>query len=682
MDLGRQCEATLAVLPSLSPHDIRALVRAVTSSGVGCTPALRPLWTEMANSVTPGLHTLSDGALVALAADYASVGCRARGLFASIATAAAPRLEAGSYTAREVASLAHAFAHMAHPAPALLRGAGVSAAAQLDDYEPRHLGTLLWSLAAADVPCPELFASDAFAAHVADAALMGGRWSDIERCQLHQWSLWRAERSFDATDSHALPDEVSVACHEAFVRTPPNPSLLQSQVGTALEAAGLQVAHEVVTPQGYSIDLVVEHEGVQVAVEVDGPSHFLGDSEAPTGATLLKRRQLGFFGWAVLPVSYFDFVTTDQYADVFAPLNLREALDALVGPTQRAYRLLGLHPSRSTAVEAKAAYHSRLRRYHPDRNPDDALATARTAEVIDAYKTVQRVQSATGEWQRAQQAAARESDQGADEAFDWKAKLRAEARLHKRARLDDEEMKARAAAERAREAAEREAQKAKSREAQKEHTRREQEKLRAKQRREHEERRVSNERRKVLEEKRRAQQATLERLKAVFDAIPPSGHIDDLQQTSLHVLFYDVDPASSPWFRVEGMARIRIPKGLRHAYTDSEGRSILKMCVQFGDEALIPRRRLSPATWGTLLSALLCIGICFGLASVADRNSDAPQKGFGDVIQQVRQDAASGLLFTAGFVAADAFDGPRAGYVFKSGPKGLGYYRDFHRPEQ
>ena len=38
--------------------------------------------------------------------------------------------------------------------------------------------------------------------------------------------------------------------------------------------------------------VVVTAEGIKVAIEVDGPSHFVGSSGQPTGATMLKRRQL------------------------------------------------------------------------------------------------------------------------------------------------------------------------------------------------------------------------------------------------------------------------------------------------------------------------------------------------------------------------------------------------------
>jgi len=76
-------------------------------------------------------------------------------------------------------------------------------------------------------------------------------------------------------------------------------------VAASLRALGLAPREEVRTPQGYSLDAVVSYGGREVAVEVDGPSHFLG--RTPTGATALKRRQLRAAGWALLPVPYWEW---------------------------------------------------------------------------------------------------------------------------------------------------------------------------------------------------------------------------------------------------------------------------------------------------------------------------------------------------------------------------------------
>ena len=73
----------------------------------------------------------------------------------------------------------------------------------------------------------------------------------------------------------------------------------------SLQALGLKPREEVRTEQGYSLDAVVVYGGREVAIEVDGPSHFCG--RTPTGATALKRRQLRAAGWVLLPVPYWEW---------------------------------------------------------------------------------------------------------------------------------------------------------------------------------------------------------------------------------------------------------------------------------------------------------------------------------------------------------------------------------------
>eukprot|EP00985_Skeletonema_marinoi_P019753 scaffold11435_cov98-Skeletonema_marinoi.AAC.2 len=43
---------------------------------------------------------------------------------------------------------------------------------------------------------------------------------------------------------------------------------------------------------GYRIDALVEVNGKQVGIEVDGPHHFIGKSRSPLARTILKRRQV------------------------------------------------------------------------------------------------------------------------------------------------------------------------------------------------------------------------------------------------------------------------------------------------------------------------------------------------------------------------------------------------------
>ena len=77
-----------------------------------------------------------------------------------------------------------------------------------------------------------------------------------------------------------------------------------SRRGRVVAGSGpLAPREEVRTEQGYSLDAVVLYGGREVAIEVDGPSHFCG--RTPTVATALKRRQLRAAGSALLPVPYW-----------------------------------------------------------------------------------------------------------------------------------------------------------------------------------------------------------------------------------------------------------------------------------------------------------------------------------------------------------------------------------------
>jgi len=122
-------------------------------------------------------------------------------------------------------------------------------------------------------------------------------------CQLHQWRLWYAS---ERACSGALPRAALLArCDAAFRAAGAQPSRLQRDVAKALASLGAPVQEEKVLEEGYRLDLVVDWRGERLAVEVDGPSHFVG--RVPTGATLLKRRQLRHFGWRLVSVPYWEW---------------------------------------------------------------------------------------------------------------------------------------------------------------------------------------------------------------------------------------------------------------------------------------------------------------------------------------------------------------------------------------
>ena len=83
-------------------------------------------------------------------------------------------------------------------------------------------------------------------------------------------------------------------------------SKLQDDVASSLSSMGLQPQEEVLLKSGYRIDAVVEVDGKQIAVEVDGPSHFIG--RELTGSTILKHRQVATLdGMLVVSIPYWEW---------------------------------------------------------------------------------------------------------------------------------------------------------------------------------------------------------------------------------------------------------------------------------------------------------------------------------------------------------------------------------------
>jgi very-short-patch-repair endonuclease len=66
-----------------------------------------------------------------------------------------------------------------------------------------------------------------------------------------------------------------------------------------------------------SIDIVIEG-AVPVALEVDGPWHFLQDGR-PDGSTLLRNRTLAAHGWRVVVVDHrvWDDLTSQQQQEEY-----------------------------------------------------------------------------------------------------------------------------------------------------------------------------------------------------------------------------------------------------------------------------------------------------------------------------------------------------------------------------
>ena len=281
-------------VPKMKAQELANIVHGFAKMGRREPELLDAIATEAARR---GLREFAPQAFSNTAWAYATAGHTAPALLDAIALGAAARLR--DFNEQELSNTAWAYATAGHAAPALLDAVAKEAAQRgLREFKPQALSNTAWAFAVADRPAPALFGGDAF---VQRCAAERGFVPEALR-QLHQWQLWQEERG---AAWPPLPPELAQRCRAAFCQEEGVPSRLQRDVAASLRALGLAPREEVRTPQGYSLDAVVSHGGREVAVEVDGPSHFLG--RTPTGTTALKRRQLRAAGWALLPVPYWEW---------------------------------------------------------------------------------------------------------------------------------------------------------------------------------------------------------------------------------------------------------------------------------------------------------------------------------------------------------------------------------------
>ena len=104
----------------------------------------------------------------------------------------------------------------------------------------------------------------------------------------------------------SAPDpELLAAARKSWIdRMVHTSSRLHADVSACLTRMGVAHANERWCKRAErSIDVVVEGAGVQVALEVDGPTHFLQDGRQD-GSTQLRNRMLAAHGWRVVVVDY------------------------------------------------------------------------------------------------------------------------------------------------------------------------------------------------------------------------------------------------------------------------------------------------------------------------------------------------------------------------------------------
>ena len=136
-------------------------------------------------------------------------------------------------------------------------------------------------------------------------------------CDIHKWNAetqLHAQQLYQAYQVAAVerpgllsaPDpELLAAARKSWIDGMVDmSSRLHADVSACLTAMGVAHTNERWCERAErSIDIVIEGAGKKVALEVDGPSHFLQD-ERQDGSTQLRNRMLAAHGWRVVSVDY------------------------------------------------------------------------------------------------------------------------------------------------------------------------------------------------------------------------------------------------------------------------------------------------------------------------------------------------------------------------------------------
>eukprot|EP00747_Dinoflagellata_sp_TGD_P086898 gnl/TRDRNA2_/TRDRNA2_163461_c0_seq1.p1 gnl/TRDRNA2_/TRDRNA2_163461_c0~~gnl/TRDRNA2_/TRDRNA2_163461_c0_seq1.p1 ORF type:complete len:478 (-),score=57.39 gnl/TRDRNA2_/TRDRNA2_163461_c0_seq1:78-1511(-) len=261
--------------------------------------SLRTLFAALADAAETQMEDLQPRELSSIAWAFATTGQLDEALAAAFARAAQRRVS--EFSPKELANIAWVFATAGGSDGPLFASLASAAEGSMGDFACEDLARTAWAFAVANLYSDRLFGP--LFAERCEAAT----WTNLQVAlsQLHQWVLWHQELELPEPFSDSLRSR----CLAAFRAGQSTPSHMQREVAATLADLGLHAEQETVTGEGYSIDLLVLWEGKLVAIEFDGPSHFCGRSEGdlPTGATLLKRRQLRAFGWSLVSVPYWEW---------------------------------------------------------------------------------------------------------------------------------------------------------------------------------------------------------------------------------------------------------------------------------------------------------------------------------------------------------------------------------------
>jgi len=241
---------------------------------------------------------------------FATVSHPAPELFDAVSQLAIEKMH--TFNSQEIANTVWAYATVYHYVnPQLMNAIMWEAIQKLDSLESEQIVNILWSVVVLN--SIEVDSAVPFFSEISKRYYQKGdeffKLSREAMSQLHQASLWYSD---EHKKESLLPQKLREECLSNFSSNENIPSKLQHDVVETFQSLnylGLTVMEEEsrCTRTGYSIDVLIGvGNSSSIAVEIDGPCHFVGYS--PNGATMLKRRQLcGLGDTPFLSVPYWEW---------------------------------------------------------------------------------------------------------------------------------------------------------------------------------------------------------------------------------------------------------------------------------------------------------------------------------------------------------------------------------------
>ncbi|EJK53743.1 hypothetical protein THAOC_26753, partial [Thalassiosira oceanica] len=268
-------------LNSFKPQDFSNTAWAFATAGASHPELFKKIGNHLAGLMS--LNSFNPQALSNTAWSFATAGISYPELFRKIGDHVAELGCFDSFKPQELSNTVWACATIGHTDERLFSAFAPVIRSKLDECSEQDLANIAWAYSVANLPRHDLF-NEGYAGALASNE---NEFSVEEFRQLHQWQLWQQELQ----SGIELPRSLRAKCRNAFTSRGFSESKLQNDVVDELRIAGLDLEEEVLLGSGYRIDALVKvGDGRKVAIEVDGPFHFI--DRRPAGRTTLKHRQV------------------------------------------------------------------------------------------------------------------------------------------------------------------------------------------------------------------------------------------------------------------------------------------------------------------------------------------------------------------------------------------------------